>query len=78
MQYVRILAKCSVRSRHLALGEIVPADELGKDAAYLVRIGRAEDCAGPTVPETTVSASQSQDSVEPGAPIEKKRGKRVR
>jgi hypothetical protein len=78
MKYVRILSKCATSLGHLARGQVLSADELGADAAYLVRIGRAEVCAGPAVPETPVSASQSQDPVEPGAPLEKKRGKRVR
>ena len=77
MSYVRILADCATASRHLARGEVYSAADLGKDAAYLVRIGRAEECAGPAVPETPVSASQSQDPVEPGAPSVKKRSKRV-
>jgi hypothetical protein len=78
MSYVRILADCSTPSRHLARGEVYSAADLGKDAAVLVRMGRAQECAGPAVPETPVSASQSQEPAEPGAPIEKKRGKRVR
>lgn len=78
MQYVRILAKCSVRSRHLALGEIVPVEELGKDAAVLVRIGRAIECVGPAEPALLNPVSLGQVAVAPDAPSEKKRGKRVR
>lgn len=68
MEAIRILTKCAASGQHLPAGKVckVPSEVSEKDAAILVRIGRAE-AVEPKAGKAKGKAAPADDTAEPKA-----------